>query len=583
MEIKINFTCKVALILFAVLCLPGNTSAQAPQKMSYQAVIRNGAEQLVANHSVGIRITILQGSTSGATVYMETQTPTTNSNGLASLEIGGGVGFDTISWTHGPYYIKTETDPTGGSSYTISGTSQILSVPYALSAGSLSGKVKKLAVKGETSNDEEALFEVKNKDGQTIFAVYNSGVRIYVKDGSKGTKGGFAIGGFSSLKGGVSQNLLVVDSDSIRAYVDTNTGKGTKGGFAIGGFGTAKGTGEEYLRVTRDSTRIYLNNTLTKGTKGGFAIGGFSIAKGVPDDYMLIKPESAMIYVRSLGGTTSSSFNVISIDQFNSQKSLFKADPDTVDIAGILNVQKNVIVQGNIDIAGTVIKDSSKISDIEGNVYKTVRIGPRLWMTENLKSTKYNDGTPIPKVSDPGEWATALNGSYCDYNNNPANSAVYGKLYNWYAGSFTNPNNVCPTGWHVPSDAEWTAMFDYLIASNYNFDGTIVGNNIAKSLAASTNWTLAGLAGAPGNTDYPEYRNKSEFTALPGGARNFPGEFMDLGMKANWWSSSQYIANAAWFASIAFNNPAAMKPFYNKNSGFSIRCLSDKDFALVAK
>ena len=213
---------------------------------------------------------------------------------------------------------------------------QLLSVPYALyaqKAGNafsgnyndltnkpvlFNGTAPKITVNGETTNMDEALFEVRNKNSQTVFAVYNEGVRIYVDDGAKGSKGGFAIGGFGTAKGvsqdyfivspdqirmyiddtpgkgakggfalggfsaskGLTQNLLVVNPDSIRAYIDTNNGKGSKGGFAVGGFDASKGVAEDYLRVTRDSTRIYIHNAPSKGAKGGFAIGGFSDAKG---------------------------------------------------------------------------------------------------------------------------------------------------------------------------------------------------------------------------------------------------------------------------------------------------------------
>ena len=102
--------------------------------MSYQAVIRNSSGQLVTNHAVGIKITIMQGSASGAVVSTETQTATTNANGLVSIEIGGNAGFNAINWASGTYFIKTETDPTGGTNYTIAGTSQLLAVPYALHA-----------------------------------------------------------------------------------------------------------------------------------------------------------------------------------------------------------------------------------------------------------------------------------------------------------------------------------------------------------------------------------------------------------------------------------------------------------------
>ena len=127
-----------AILISASVFLPQQASAQAPNKMSYQAVIRNNSNALVINSAVGMRISILQDSPNGTAVYVETQTSTTNANGLVSIEIGGGTvvsgNFSTIDWAIGPYFLETETDPTGGTSYSIVGTSQLLSVPYALYA-----------------------------------------------------------------------------------------------------------------------------------------------------------------------------------------------------------------------------------------------------------------------------------------------------------------------------------------------------------------------------------------------------------------------------------------------------------------
>ena len=129
---------KKIFTIIAVGLITASAFAQAPEKMSYQAVVRDGSNALVSSSSVGMQISILQGSSSGTVVYVETQTPTSNANGLVSVEIGGGTlvsgDFTTIDWANGPYFVKTETDPTGGSSYTITGTSQLLSVPYALYA-----------------------------------------------------------------------------------------------------------------------------------------------------------------------------------------------------------------------------------------------------------------------------------------------------------------------------------------------------------------------------------------------------------------------------------------------------------------
>ena len=129
---------KKIFTICAAILITASVFAQAPNKMSYQAVIRNTSNALVTNSVVGMRISILQTSPNGTAVYVETQTPTTNANGLASIEIGGGTvvsgNFSTIDWANGPYFVKTETDPTGGTSYTITGTSQLLSVPYAMHA-----------------------------------------------------------------------------------------------------------------------------------------------------------------------------------------------------------------------------------------------------------------------------------------------------------------------------------------------------------------------------------------------------------------------------------------------------------------
>lgn len=129
---------KKLYILVAAICLSTYTFAQAPQKMTYQAVVRNTSNQLVTSASVGMKISVLQGSATGTVVYAETHSTATNANALATVQIGGGTllsgDFSTIDWSNGPYFLKTETDPTGGSTYTITGTTQLLSVPYALYA-----------------------------------------------------------------------------------------------------------------------------------------------------------------------------------------------------------------------------------------------------------------------------------------------------------------------------------------------------------------------------------------------------------------------------------------------------------------
>ncbi len=154
--------------ILAGLLLTASVFAQAPQKMSYQAVIRSINNALLTSTSVGMKISILQGSSTGTSVYVETQTPSTNANGLVSLEIGTGTvitgTFATINWAAGPYFIKTETDPTGGTSYTIAGTKELISVPYALFSanGGVGGFTHYL---GEAFNGGIIYYLYKGSDG----------------------------------------------------------------------------------------------------------------------------------------------------------------------------------------------------------------------------------------------------------------------------------------------------------------------------------------------------------------------------------------------------------------------------------
>ena len=164
---------KLTILLVAVI-LTASVSAQAPDKMSYQAVVRDGSNALVTSTAVGMQISILQGTSSGTAVYVETQTPTTNTNGLVSLEIGAGTvvsgNFTNINWANGPYFIKTETDPTGGTSYSITGISQLLSVPYALhakTAENISGGNTGWALSGNAGTDANINF-IGTTDNQDV-------------------------------------------------------------------------------------------------------------------------------------------------------------------------------------------------------------------------------------------------------------------------------------------------------------------------------------------------------------------------------------------------------------------------------
>lgn len=198
------------------------------------------------------------------------------------------------------------------------------------------------------------------------------------------------------------------------------------------------------------------------------------------------------------------------------------------------------------------------VSDIDGNVYNTVTIGTQVWMKENLKTTKYNDGTAIPNVTDDAAWSTLSADAYCWYDNDlAAYKDTYGALYNWYVVASANPKNVCPTGWHVPTDAEWTTLSTYLGGE------TVAGGKLKET--GTTHW------GSP-NTGAT---NQSGFTALPGGNRFDDGSFDYIGQYGQWWSSTEYNANSAWSRDMGYYFKTLDRGYYSKLSGYSVRCIKD--------
>ena len=284
---KTHRLCVSTRLLFLILALSPVPCAlsQIPQGFNYQAVARTGAGAPVSNTAIQVKMGILSDTVTPAVIWEELHASVqTNTSGVFSLVIGTGEKqsgtaqtFDDIDWNVNTLYLRTQIYYQSG--WKNMGSAKLWSVPYAMVAGDVGGPVKKLSVAGETTSSEEALFEVKNRDGQTIFAVYNEGVRIYVSDDTKAIKSGFAVGGFGTDKA-ESQKYFIVTKDSTRIYIDTDTTtKKLKGGFAVGGYDLTKGEVQNYLDVSSDSVRIYIDNT-GKALKGGFAVGGFDMTKG---------------------------------------------------------------------------------------------------------------------------------------------------------------------------------------------------------------------------------------------------------------------------------------------------------------
>jgi uncharacterized protein (TIGR02145 family) len=216
---------------------------------------------------------------------------------------------------------------------------------------------------------------------------------------------------------------------------------------------------------------------------------------------------------------------------------------------------------------GSFTCGTSTVADIDGNTYNTVLIGTQCWTKSNLKVTKYNDGTAIPdETANTAGWGGLTTGARSDYTGESSFIATYGYLYNWYAAKgvsttgSTTYKNICPTGWHVPTDGEWTALETQL-------GGSSVAGGKMKS-TGSAYW-LSQSAG----TD-----NSSGFSGLPSGYRDNCGcssSFDYVRFYAQFWSSAEYNGSNAWYRDLIYNSDMFRDGWTNKEYGYSVRCLKD--------
>ncbi len=210
------------------------------------------------------------------------------------------------------------------------------------------------------------------------------------------------------------------------------------------------------------------------------------------------------------------------------------------------------------------------VTDIDGNVYQTVRIGKQVWMAENLRTTRYNDGIPV--TLDTSIWTYPRTERYCYYKNttNADSIGKFGALYTWYA---VGTGKLAPVGWHVPSYEEWETMRNYLIAKGYNYDGTTAGNKIGKSLSSKEDWIASTNAGAIGNN--PAKNNTTGFTAFPGGLRLADGHFECIGDRAVFWSATESSTIDAYYHYLNYNGGYLFGGNFFKFCGYSVRCVRD--------
>jgi len=214
------------------------------------------------------------------------------------------------------------------------------------------------------------------------------------------------------------------------------------------------------------------------------------------------------------------------------------------------------------------------VTDIDGNVYQTVKIGDQWWMAENLKVTHYRNGEAIPNVTDPADWYeldTTQIGAYCSYENDPANGEKFGLLYNWFAAN--HPGNIAPEGWHMPSDEEWMQLEMALgmspgSAEQWGYRGTDEGAQLKSTgtLEDGTGLWIEPNEGA---------NNETCFSAVPSGWRIYTGVFYYIDMGVTYWTNTEYGDRRAWSRTLDNKFANIFRSYGFKGRGFSVRCIMD--------
>jgi len=483
---------KRVFTILAAIALFSSIFSQVPEKLSYQAVIRNSTDQLVTNQQIGMQISILKGSATGTVVYVETQTPTTNANGLVTVEIGEGItidDFSSIEWSSGPYFIKTETDPTtaGGTSYTITGTSQLLSVPYALHAKTAESVIGTITENDPvftawdkstgisiTENQITDLDHFTNTDETDPIFSLSVAEDITAADTVKWNDKSDFSGDYNDLENkptAISEFTMNANSQKITNLANpVNPQDAVTKAYVT-------------LRVSPIEDTLFFGSSQYVIIPGISSANPYGAGNNPPNIPINLSPaDGATVQPIALSLKWSCSDPDGDLLTYN-----VYIDTENASTLVISNLTETSYLPDNLQpettyywkVVATDVEDITSesevwsfathafptygtVTDIDSNIYTTIQIGNQGWMAENLKVTRYADGTEIPLVTNDTVWAALKDfnnyRAYCWYDDDINNKNTYGALYTWAAvmngenGTNTNPSNkqgVCPDNWHV--------------------------------------------------------------------------------------------------------------------------------------
>ncbi len=451
------------LLFMLVACI---AICQSPVLMNYQMVVQDNSGNFISGSLIGLRLSILHGSETGAEIFAETHSVSTNPNGLISVQIGGGINvfgsLSAINWATGPFFLRAQTDPTGGANYSIENSSQLVSVPYSF----------------YSMHSQDAQYA-----GNGFSHVSETGDTLYFLNGS----------------------YIIVPEIS-----------------------NANGNSVDALGCTNSSACNY-NSSASQDDGSCYFIGGNC------DD--------------GISSTTADVYNSDCICEGSI------VETGTLHSCGAANVHNPY-------------KSYGSMTDQQGNTYKTIIIGNQEWMAENLNTSIYRNGDSIVSGLSDTEWQATQAGAWAYYNDDSSSACPYGKLYNWYA--VNDARGLCPLGWHVPTDTEWTTLIGFLDPASDGMTNYVnTSGRAMKSFGTMENGNGYWNAFDPS----VEGTNSSGFSSLPGGYRFDYGPYGDLGNLQYLWSSTQFDANYAWYrytyhATIYTNRFSGAL-----NYGIGVRCL----------
>ncbi|MFN6079753.1 MAG: fibrobacter succinogenes major paralogous domain-containing protein [Bacteroidota bacterium] len=589
--------------------------AQAPQKINFQSILRNSSGEVIGNSSVSLKISILSGSINGSSVYSETHAKTTDASGLISLQIGNGTVvsgiFANIDWGGISHFIKLEADFSGGSNYVVLGTQELMSVPYALYASKTDTSALNLTSRLATKLNATDTVSLSNRinaynanSGSFDTSLLNLTSRFSTKLNITDT---------ASLSNRIDLKLTKTDTASLSNRIDLKLTKTDTASLSnridlkLTKTDTSSLSNRIDLKLTKTDTASLSNRIDTKLNRSDFPTGTntgnilywngttwVNLAPGQPGQVISmsftgIPSWSGAAYatlttssvssiastsvsgggnISSDGGATISARGLVYSTSTNPTLSntVFMIGSGTGIFSGTLtgltpNTTYYVRAYATNSVGTAYGNEVSfttlppPVTDIDGNTYNTVLIGDQVWMSENLKTSRYRNGGSIPNVLGYTDWVALTTGAWSYYEHDVANNAILGKLYNWYT---TLGDTLCPTGWHLPTDAEWTTLTDRL-------GGESVAGGKMKSIGTAY-WDNPNI----------DATNSSGFSGLGGGYRNEShGDFDVIGVVGYFWSANEYSSSNG-LGRVLVNYLGEVFSFNSiKSFGASVRCLRD--------